>query len=104
MAIVVQNWYIVHAGREDEALGVRRDASRVRAEAGQPVGRILVPSAHGPAIPHFIWECDYPDEAARLSDATWADESQAFADVRGKMAPLLERFERITFAVEEPPF
>jgi hypothetical protein len=100
MAIVVQNWYFIRAGLEDEALGVRRDASRVRLEAGQPAGRILVPAASGPDDLTFIWECDYPNEAARTADAAWADASPEFTAVRERMCKLLERFKRITFGVD----
>jgi hypothetical protein len=99
VAIVVQNWYFIREGLEEHGLEVRRDASRVRRAAGQPVGRILVP-ANGPDNLTFIWECDYPDEAARSADAAWADASPEFTAVRRRMGTLLERFERITFAVE----
>ena len=100
MPIVVQNWYFSRAGAEEEALGVRRDASRVRREAGQPVGRILVPAADGPDGLTFIWECDYLDEAARTADAAWSDASAEFTAVRQRMGTLLQRFERITFTVD----
>jgi hypothetical protein len=100
MTVVVQNWYFIRAGREDEALRVRRDASGVRRGAGQPVGRILLPSAPGEGIPTFIWECEYSDMAARTADAAWADASPAFGAVRERMGALLERFERIAFVVD----
>lgn len=100
MTIVVQNWYFIRAGVEDEALNVRRDASRVRSEAGRPIGRILTPLVPGEGIPTFIWECDYPDMAAREADTAWADSSPEFGAVRARMRKLLERFERIWCAVD----
>lgn len=100
MAIVVQNWYFIRPGREAEALEVRRDASRVRRDAGRPVGRILIPAASGPEIPTFIWECGYADDAHRAADAAWADASPEFSAVRARMGTLLERFERIAFVVD----
>lgn len=100
MAIVVQNWCFIRVGAEDEALEVRREASRVRKEAGRPVGRILIPAASGPEIPTFIWECDYVDDAHREADAAWADASPEFSAARARMGTLLERFERIAFVVD----
>jgi hypothetical protein len=100
MTVVVQNWYFIRPGQEDEALEVRRAASQVRAEAGQPVGRILLQTQPGAGIPHFIWECDYPDQPAREADAAWADASPAFSAVRERMGRLLERFERVTLVVD----
>jgi len=97
MPIVVQNLYFVRAGQERQALDTRRAASRVRAGAGRPVGRILVrldATATGPA---FIWECDYPDLAAREADMAWADGSAAFRAVQERMGGLLDRFERVVF-------
>ena len=44
MTVVVQNRYFIREGSEAQALEARRDASRVRQAAGQPVGRILVPT------------------------------------------------------------
>ncbi len=100
MAIVVQNWYFIRSGLEAEALEVRRDASRVRRAANQPVGAILLPAMPTEGIPTFVWECAYPDQAAREADAAWADASPEFTAVRERMGELLERFERITFVVD----
>lgn len=100
MAIVVQNWYFIRAGEEAQGLEVRRAASRVRRDAARPVGRILAPAAGAPDGLTFIWECDYPDQRARLADAAWADASPEFGTVRARMGMLLERFERITFEVD----
>lgn len=99
MPIVVQNWYFITPGREAEALEIRRAASRVRLEAGRPVGRILVPAEPGPGIPNFIWECDYADDVHRGADAAWADNSPEFTAVRARMALCLDRFERIVFTI-----
>ena len=100
VTVVVQNWYFIRAGLEGQALEVRRDASRVRQDAGRHVGRILVPAATSPDALTFIWECDYADEAAREVDAAWADASPEFTAVRERMGTLLERFERIAFVVD----
>lgn len=100
MTVIVQNWYFIRAGVEDEAFGVRLDASRVRCAADRPVGRILSPVAPSEGTPTFIWECDYPDMSAREADAAWADASPEFSAVRERMGKLLGRFERITFVVD----
>jgi hypothetical protein len=100
MTVVVQNRYFIREGSEAQALEARRDASRVRQAAGQPVGRILVPTAPGIGVPDFIWECDYSDLAARDADAAWADDSPEFTAVRDRMRQLLERFERVVFVVD----
>jgi len=100
MPLVVQNWYFIRPGSEEEALTVRRNASQVRREADRPVGRILLPAAFAAGIPTFIWECDYSDRAAREMDAAWADASPEFSAVRERMGRLLERFERITFTID----
>lgn len=101
MAIVVQNLYFPHAEREDEALAIRREASRVRATKGRPVGRILVGLERLHAGPAFIWECDYPDLAAREADMAWAEGSEEFRTVQTQMGQLLDSFERVVFIVDE---
>ena len=103
MAIVVQNRYFIKPGREQEGLETRRAASRVRAVEGRPTGRILCST--GPQegdSPTFIWECEYAGLDARQADLDWADGSEAFTAVRRRMGGLLERFERLTFEVDQP--
>lgn len=101
MGIVVQNRYFARYGKRDEALRTRQRASQVRADAGRPVGRILVSVGQGHPVPDFVWECDYPNMDARDEDAAWADNSSEFEEVREVMSTLLERFERLVFEVLE---
>ena len=100
MTFVVQNRYFIKPGMEDEGLETRRHASRVRADGGRPVGRIMV--SDGPQegdVPTFVWECEYADLETRQADLDWASASADFTAVRQKMGTLLERFERLTFRV-----
>lgn len=100
MNVVVQNRYFIRAGQEDEGLRTRRAASKVRADAGRPSGRILVPVNPADGAPTFVWECEYPSLEAREEDAAWADGSPEFRAVREHMGTLLERFERVVFEVD----
>lgn len=100
MTFVVQNRYFIKPGMEDEGMETRRDASRVRANEGRPVGRIMV--SEGPQegdVPAFVWECEYHDLETRQTDLDWAAASKDFTAVRQKMGTLLDRFERLTFRV-----
>jgi hypothetical protein len=101
--IVVQNRYFIRAGVEAEGLATRRSASAVRAVAGQPAGRVLLPAEPTEDGLTFIWECEYPDLEARNADAAWADGSAEFGAVRAHMGTLLDRFERIVFVVDDEP-
>lgn len=100
MTVVVQNLYFIKAGQEDEGRRTRRSASTVRAEAGRPAGRILVPVSPSDSAPTFVWECEYPSLEDREEDAAWADGSPEFSAVREHMGTLLERFERVVFEVD----
>lgn len=101
MPTVVQNRYFIRAGLAAEGLATRRAASAVRAAAGQPTGRILLPAEPPADGLTFIWECEYADLDARTADAAWADASPEFEVVRAHMSTLLDRFERVLFSVDE---
>lgn len=103
MPVVVENRYYIRIGLEDEGLATRRAASRVRAAAGQPAGRILLPVDDDESGLTFTWQCEYPDLAARQDDAAWADASPEFSAVRDHMGTLLERFERTVYVVDDEP-
>lgn len=99
MTVIVQNRYFARAGKRTEALATRRRASKIRARANRPVGRILVNFDTTPDTPDFIWECSYPDLETRKTDAEWAESSPDFKEVQDHMSTLLERFERQVFHV-----
>lgn len=101
MPIIVQNRYFIRAGHEAAGLATRRAASAVRATAGRPTGRILLPAEPPTDGLTFIWECEYADLDTRNADAAWADSSPEFAAVRAHMGTLLEHFERIVFVVDD---
>jgi len=101
MPVIVENRYYIRAGQEAAGLATRRAASRARAAAGRPVGRILLPVDADESGLTFTWQCEYPDLAARQDDATWADASPEFSAIRANMGTLLARFERIVFVVDE---
>lgn len=74
------------------------------AEAGAARGDVAADGSDAdasaePGSPDFIWECDYPDPAARRRDIEVTGASAEFRAVQAEMRPLLRRFERRVFEV-----
>lgn len=98
-AIIVQNLYFPKAGKEDEVLKTRQQASQVRAQLGLPVGRILLRTSESGSQPHIIWECEYPSLQAREDDVAKLDHSEEFTKVQQHMSELLEKFDRSVWRI-----
>ncbi len=101
--IVVQNYYYAKPGKADEVFQWRLHASDVREKLGLPRGRVLrhvgEPERDKPDV---VWECEYPDEAAREEDVRILSSKREFDDVMKHMGTLIQRFERAIYEVEEP--
>lgn len=101
--IVVQNEYYAKAGKEDDVLQTRIEASRIRKDLGLAVGRILVNFGEHPGeSATVIWECVYPSMEARESDVRALEESREFKAVQLRMQGLLDRFDRNVWLTSEP--
>ncbi len=101
-SIVVQNYYWAKDGLAEEVYRHRLHASEVRASLGLFVGRVLRRLGESDALPDVIWECEYPDAAARQADLDALSESGRFEPVMEKMGSLIERFDRAVWSVGEP--
>ena len=93
--IVERTHYWAKEGARDAVLATRRKASAVRVAIGLPAGEIRAkadPAADGPDV---VWECAFPDRAAREADLAARGASPEFEAVRKEIGPLLARFERL---------
>ncbi|RMD89105.1 MAG: hypothetical protein D6807_04415 [Alphaproteobacteria bacterium] len=106
--VVEQNFYYPKAGKEAEALAVRRKGSAVRRKLGLPVGRIFVLAdaysghpASGKTGPghssHLMSEIVFANEAAAKAAHATLLASPDYLAVRAEMGKLLERFESATW-------
>ncbi|MFQ5348516.1 MAG: hypothetical protein ACE5ED_11875 [Rhodothalassiaceae bacterium] len=106
--VVEQNFYYPKAGKEAEALAVRRKGSVVRRKLGLPVGRIFVLAdsysghpASGERGPghsaHLMSEIVFANEAAAQAAHAALLASPDYLAVRAEMGNLLERFESATW-------
>jgi hypothetical protein len=103
--IVVQNYYYALPGKSDEVYALRVHASDVRVALGLPRGRVLrrmheaVDTDPSPPLPDVIWECEYPNVAAREADVTTLGRSEEFRRVEKRMDSLLRNFQRVMLGV-----
>lgn len=108
--IILQHFYHITPGKEDEAMAVRIETNRLRAELGLPTGRILklISASEGhpakggmrPGTASVLMsETPFENRAAfERSNAKLAG-SPAYIELRARMGGLLEHFE----AVERTP-
>ncbi|MGH9366213.1 MAG: hypothetical protein ACRD3M_00890 [Thermoanaerobaculia bacterium] len=93
--IVVGNFYYAKTGKAAEVLAHRRHACDVLAKLGVPRGRVYRRlQGSSPDLPDVIWECEYPDAAARERALGVVASSKEFDGVMAHMQTLLRRFER----------
>jgi hypothetical protein len=104
--IVVQNFYYALPGKAEEVYQWRLHASEVRARLGLAVGRVLRLTSTGGAkdaeLPDVVWECEYPNAAARAADLAKLDASTEFDAVEAHMRRLIRQFRRGVFIVPAP--
>ncbi len=92
--IVVHNYYYAKPGQQDAVYQWRLHASDVRARLGFPPGRVLRRLGDSDTQPDVIWECTYPDLAARQRDVRAVEATAEFQAVMQHMRTLINRFER----------
>jgi hypothetical protein len=107
-AIVVQNFYYALPGKVDEVYRWRLHASEVRGRLGLAVGRVLKRTQQSAAdlnnaeLPDVVWECEYPNVAARDADVARLDGSREFESIEAHMQTLIRQFHRAVFSVAAP--
>ncbi|MBN4085155.1 hypothetical protein JYT89_02300 [Flavobacteriaceae bacterium AH-315-B10] len=97
--IIVQNSYWAKEGKIEEVFKHRLYASQVRDSLGLAVGRVLKRIGTKGELSHVIWECEYPNEAARIEDVRKLTESGAFEKVTKKMGTLIDKFARGIYTI-----
>lgn len=99
MKILVQNRYFPKPGKQKEVYELRKQASVVRTETGAPRGQVFKETS-GAGKKCVVWECRYVSRDARKKDVQRMRSSAEFTQVRNKIRPLLERFQRTVRELE----
>ncbi len=97
--VVVHNAYYAKPGLAEAVYQWRLHASDVRVQLGFPPGRVLrrieeTGDSAQASQPDVIWECTYPNLAARQRDAQAVEATTEFQAVMQHMRTLIHHFDR----------
>jgi hypothetical protein len=101
--VVIQVSYYAKPGKAGEVLSHRQHASDVLEKVGLARGRVMRRVGGSEELPDVMWECEFPNTAARDQFLKVATASLEFEDVRKHMATLIRSAERRDWEVQESP-
>lgn len=100
---VLQVFYYAKPGKADEVFSHRQHVSDLLQKLGLPRGRVMRRAGGSDDQPDVLWECEFPNVAARDHFLEVAGASLEFVEARKYMTTLVTKAERIDWEVQEPP-
>lgn len=98
----MQVFYYAKPGKADEVLSHRQHVSDVLEKLGLPRGRVMRRLGGSDEEPDVMWECEFPNVAARDQFLKVAAASSKFLEARKYMTTLVSKAERSDWEVQEP--
>jgi len=99
---VLQVFYYAKQGKADEVFSHRQHVSDLLEKLGLPRGRVMRRVGGSDDQPDVLWECEFPNVAARDHFLEVAGASLEFVEARKYMTTLVSKAERIDLEVQEP--
>ena len=100
---ILQVIYYAKHGKADEVFRHRQHVSDVLEKLGLPHGRVMRRVGGSDDQPDVLWQCEFPNLAARDHFLEVAGASLEFVEARKYMTTLVSKAERIDWEVQEPP-
>ena len=99
---VLQVFYYAKPGKADEVLSHRQHVSDILEKLGLPRGRVMRRVGGSDDQPDVMWECEFPNVAARDHFLEVAAASSEFVEARKYMTTLVSKAERRDWEVPRP--
>lgn len=100
---VLQVFYYAKQGKADEVFSHRQHVSDIVEKLGLPRGRVMRRVGGSDDQPDVLWECEFPNVAARDHFLEVAGASLEFVEARKYMITLVSKAERRDWEVQGPP-
>ena len=100
---VLQVFYYAKQGKADEVFNHRQHVSDLLEKLGLPRGRVMRRGGGSDDQPDVLWECEFPNVAARDHFLEVAGASLEFVEARKYMTTLATKAERRDWEVQGPP-